>query len=419
MLEGEIIKYYRKKAGLSQEQLGKDICTATHVSKIERGQTKYSAEIITLFSKRLEIDIQKEIESFQNIEQKLHQWHNAIIMQRMKEIEKKKQEIDTFFKKNSSNNHAGLYKLLLSRYYLLHQNSDKALKLINQIENQNLILSPYDKNLHLHVLGLVYLQKCNNFESQNRIKAIETLKRVNDKEYGNEEIYYHLAIGYHWIESTINAYINAEKALEYFKRTNNFSRAIQAESVILVQKESATEADFEEKVERYLQLIDDSQSLGKTEITAMLIHNLGFAYYKRKDYSSAHDYYRQALNMANKQSSIYLNRLFNYLDNCIEGELFTRKKLLKRVSEGFSIARDLDNPLYKHLFKLLILQVEDQIKQYFIYLEDKAFPFLKANNTMTLINKYGRQLYNHYVKTKQFEKAMKIGDIFVNKTTHQ
>ncbi|MGV2940567.1 helix-turn-helix domain-containing protein [Mesobacillus sp. LC4] len=35
MLEGEIIKFYRKKAGLTQEQLGKDICTAVAVSKKE------------------------------------------------------------------------------------------------------------------------------------------------------------------------------------------------------------------------------------------------------------------------------------------------------------------------------------------------------------------------------------------------
>ncbi|WP_108670589.1 helix-turn-helix domain-containing protein [Peribacillus acanthi] len=417
MLEGEIIKFYRKKAGLSQEQLGKDICTATHVSKIERGQTKYSSEIIALFSKRLEIDIQKEIESFQNIEQKLHQWHNAIIMQRMNEVEKKKQEIDQFFRTNPSNNHATLYDLLLIRYHLLHQNNEKAFSLLIRMDKQNLHFSPFERNLHFHILGLAYLQKCNNFEASNRTKAIEYLKKVNEKEYGNEELYYHLAIGYHWIESRTMAFIYAEKALKYFKRTNNFSRAIQAEAVMLVQKESATNADFEEKVERYQQLIDDSKTLGKNEITAMLIHNLGFEYYKRKSYTNAHEYYGQALKMANKQSSIYLNRLFNYLDNCLEGEIFTPKKLLKKAYDGLSIARSLDNPLYLRLFKLLILQVENQLDHFYNYLEASVLPYLITHNKMTMINKYGNKLYQHYVSTKQYEKAALIAEIFVNKSS--
>ncbi|HLR68979.1 MAG TPA: helix-turn-helix transcriptional regulator, partial [Virgibacillus sp.] len=61
-MEGEIIKFYREKQNLTQAQLGEGICTTTHVSKIERGKTSYSNEIITLFSKRLSIDIQQEID---------------------------------------------------------------------------------------------------------------------------------------------------------------------------------------------------------------------------------------------------------------------------------------------------------------------------------------------------------------------
>ncbi|MGZ9928023.1 tetratricopeptide repeat protein, partial [Escherichia coli] len=51
----------------------------------------------------------------------------------------------------------------------------------------------------------------------------------------------------------------------------------------------------------------------------MLLHNLGFEYFKRKQYKQAQDFFKQALRMAPKQSSLYLNRLYNYLDSCIEG----------------------------------------------------------------------------------------------------
>ena len=61
MLEGEIIKFYREKSGLTQAMLGEGICTPTHVSKIERGKTAYSPEIISLFSAVLNIDIQRKL----------------------------------------------------------------------------------------------------------------------------------------------------------------------------------------------------------------------------------------------------------------------------------------------------------------------------------------------------------------------
>lgn len=103
MHEGEIIKFYRIKAGLTQEQLGKGICSSKHVGKIERGQTSYSSEIILLFSERLHIDIQEEIINFNNLEKKLLSWHNSIIKQSMIEVEKTKKELKKNPFINSSN----------------------------------------------------------------------------------------------------------------------------------------------------------------------------------------------------------------------------------------------------------------------------------------------------------------------------
>ncbi|PET49840.1 transcriptional regulator, partial [Bacillus sp. AFS001701] len=67
MYEGKIIKYYREKSQMTQEQLGKGICSSTHISKIERSQTEYAHEIIALLSDRLGIKIENEISKLKNI----------------------------------------------------------------------------------------------------------------------------------------------------------------------------------------------------------------------------------------------------------------------------------------------------------------------------------------------------------------
>lgn len=68
MKEGLIIKLYRERAGLTQTQLGEGICSVTHISKIERGITQYSSEIISLICGRLNIDLNQEMEQYELLE---------------------------------------------------------------------------------------------------------------------------------------------------------------------------------------------------------------------------------------------------------------------------------------------------------------------------------------------------------------
>ncbi|NQD68786.1 helix-turn-helix transcriptional regulator, partial [Bacillus haikouensis] len=74
MSSGILIKFYREKNELTQEELGKGICSVTHISKIERGNTQYSPEITQLLSKKLGIDLEKEMQALQKFERLLDQW---------------------------------------------------------------------------------------------------------------------------------------------------------------------------------------------------------------------------------------------------------------------------------------------------------------------------------------------------------
>lgn len=410
MHEGEIIRFYRKKAGLSQEQLGKDICTATHVSKIELGQTKYSPELISLFSTRLGVDIAQEIHYMKDVKCKLEKWYTSIIMQRMKEVEEGKAELEKYPSILSSS-HAAYYQLLLARYYLLHKKEESASKLVKLLENQTKEMNAYEQNLFKHVSGLCYLEKYNSFQSENRKKAIEILESIDGDTYDNEEYHYHLAIAYHWVGYHTMAYINAEKAFHYFKRTNAFRRAIQAESVMLLQYGSVTKTEFKHVEERYKSLISDCDSLNEPSIKAMLLHNFGFEYFKRKQYQQAQNFFKQALLMAPKQSSLYLNRLYNYLDSCIEGSILPKADMYTKAKDGFHLAQKLKNPLYQHIFSLLLFKLEEKYEGYYQYIERTALPFFQSNEHFTMLNKFGQQLYDHYAAAKDFEKTVRVGEV--------
>ncbi|MBM7588093.1 transcriptional regulator with XRE-family HTH domain [Bacillus pakistanensis] len=412
MLEGEIIKFYRETAGLTQAQLGEGICTATHVSKIERGKTAYSADIISLFSERLGIDIQKEIESLKGIDKQLQNWHTAIIMQRKNVVEKIKKELEASPFIDSSK-YAAHYQLLKARYYILHQEGEKANSIIKDIQKQHPNLTPYERNLLHHIQGIYYLNNYNNSNSEHQQKAIQVLKEINIDEYGNPEYYYHLAVAYHCIDSKVMAYRYADKALRYFKKTNNFLRAINAESVMLLQIGSDVYLDFQEMVERYENLIHDSEMLGALDKKGLLLNNLGNEYKKRKEYALAKKYFKQALSIEAETPISYLKRLSNYVDTCLEGKLSRKTTLLKKAKEGCSLAKQLDSKLYITLFKLLIYRIENNMEQYYSFIEEKALPQFQSSKHVLCINRYGKELYEYYVDSDQHLKALQLSKLFM------
>ncbi|UOY91112.1 helix-turn-helix domain-containing protein [Ectobacillus sp. JY-23] len=412
MLEGEIIKFYRKKAGLTQEQLGKGICSTTHVSKIERGQTAYSPEIIKLFSERLHIDIEKEMEALRDIESRLQQWHTAMIMQRPKEMDSIKEELAAFPFLMASN-YAVLYQLLQARYWIMKMDIQRARTLLQHVQDKYSDFSPYEMSLLRHVLGMFYINEFSSSESDNHQKAIQVLREIRIEEYGNPEYYYHLAVAYHCISARVPAYLYAEKALQHFKHTNNFLRAFNAESIMLLQMAEDTRLDFREVAARYERLIEDTEIFQANGIKAMLLNNLGYEYFRRNEYALAHPFYQRAMQMAEPSTIIYIQRLYSYLNNGFEGKLIPKGKLIQKVKEGLAAAKERKSYLYKLLFQLLLYRIEGAEEAYYEVLEKQAFPYFVSNRHMTLLHRYGKQLYEYYANSKQYEKAVAITAIFM------
>ncbi|MCP3738420.1 helix-turn-helix domain-containing protein [Rossellomorea sp. BNER] len=407
MLEGKIIKFYRKKAGLTQEQLGKGICTLSYLSKIELGQTAYSSETLVVLAERLSIDLEKEVSRLKNLETQLHRWHKAIIMQSMKEVEKINKELENIPFITSSN-YAALYQLLQARYYNLKKDYEKTHAILQLVQRDYPSLPPYERNLLRHVWGIYYISNYISLRTEDHQKAIKVLKEVDIDEYGNKEYYYDLAVAYHYISSKVMAYVYAEKALLHFKGTNNPIMALNAESLMLLQIGDDVHLDLDEMEKRYQILIFDSELLYAYDKKGMLLNNLGNEYFKRKDYVTAQKFYKEAFQIADKSSVLYLQHLYSYLENCFEGKMLQKTVMLRKAQEGVSLARKLDNRLYKTIFKLLIYRVEDQLDKFYSFIEKEALPYFQLIKNSAFTNHYAKQLYNHYIEMEQYEKAGQI-----------
>ncbi|ASK63918.1 transcriptional regulator [Virgibacillus phasianinus] len=398
---GKIIKFYREKSGMTQVQLGKGICSVTHISKIELGQTHCSNEIITLLAKRLNINIETEIKTIKATNLRLEQWLEALIMQWDQEIETIKQELER-------SDHIAIsgrltfYKLLKARYYLLHEENDRAGDILSDIRSQDTLLSPFEDNFKKHVLGILHLR------NQEYVKAIDSLKSIHNDEYNNSEYYYHLAVAYDNNNGKHMAYSYAVKALKYFKKTNNFLKVIDSEMLLLILQSQETLHDFHDRLKKYNALIQTCELCNNTPRKATVLHNMAYEYFTRSDYKTAGGLYKQSMVLKEKESDKYLLSLEGYIQSCARGKLVSDEELLKDAMAGLHSAKRMNASLFIHLFNLTVLLINSDEETYVSYLKDHALPFFKLTGHIFLINRSQKELFYYYSKTEQLDQAVKV-----------
>ncbi|WP_088012275.1 helix-turn-helix domain-containing protein [Gottfriedia acidiceleris] len=410
MLVGEIIKFYREKKGISQSTLGEGICGKAYISRFESGKVTLSPDIIYKLSNKLEIDINKEIESLYLIEKHLNDWNQAIIMQRTAQIEGIKIELDQnpFIMVSK---HAANYMLLTGRYYL-HKNMFKEAKhIIEYVEKEFRTLSNYEKNLFLHIKGIYCISTFRTAQGEDCQTSVNLLKQINIAEYNNEEYYYHLALAYHHAKAKVSAFTYGEKALQFFNRTYNHVSAMNAQILMLMQFDSKRDIDFLDLVENYKNLIHNCSILGAQESKINILYNLGEEFYKRGKYEQAVSYFEQAFLLTDKSSVKYLRRLYHFTEACLDGKLLNKESILEKIETGTKLAKK-QCPIYFNLYKLLALKCKKNQSQFYQFLAEVVVPQLIATNNTSFFEQYGKILYNHYVEQKEYEKAIEIDQSF-------
>lgn len=407
MYEGKIIKFHREKAGITQEQLGMGICSATHISKIERGLTEYSTEITTLLAEKLGINIDQEIRHLTNIKEKLDLWYEMIQAQNMEAAANIHDDLANSHLISISE-YETLYKLLLAKYNLKQGHMDKVHKQIKRLPKDAKNLPEFEQNLLKHVLGIYYMA------IENHPKSIAILRSIDFESYTNPLVLYDLATAYHYIHSPVLAYYYAEKALRIYKSKNNFLGIIDTENLMIIQVESDQHRDFKETVEQYENLINICEICNSPDKKAKILHNFAYEQLRRKNYFEAGKLYKQSMDLKEKQTAIYLLSLEGYIRSGYEGELLSYEELLLHVHEGLAITKEINDTLYTIVFNLHKYLILRKNKQYYRYLTNKAIPYFKEHGYILIAQQYERELFRYYSKNGETDRALEIAAVLVD-----
>src|SRR5699024_9201236 len=330
MYEGKIINYHRKMAGLSQDELGKGICSTTHVSKIERGVTEYASEITTLLAERLHINLETEVQKVVIVEKKLDQFFNMIISQNYQEASKLHQEL----KNNKYISIFGFdirYKLL-TLLLLTKQNNDPRFieQHIKRLPEKHQKLPVFEYNLYKHAIGTYYLTL------DKHTLAMQTLDKIKLDSYSNPLIYYDLASAYYYNNLPVLSYHYAEKALQLYKQTNNLLGILDTKNLMIIQTETDHQ-EFDGISEEYKKLIHICDLCRVPEKKQKMLHNFAYENLKRRRFREANHLYRAAMDLSTK-TDLYLLSLEGFIWSVYDGKLLPKTKVLEYIDKGIDIA---------------------------------------------------------------------------------
>lgn len=401
MYEGKIIKFYREKARLTQEQLGRGICSATHISKIERGLTEYASEITSLLAERLQIDMEKEVLHLTSIKEKLDLWHEMIISQNMQAAA----EIEEELKNNpliQISDYQGLYQMIQVKYYIKLGDSDMVERYMKLLPKDSENLPEFEKNVYKHVLGIYYAMMSDHLQSINILKSIDF------DTYSNPLVYYDLAAAYYHNKSPVLAYYYAEQALNLYKKRNNFLGIIDAENLMIIQIESDYHRDFKETVEQYENLLTICDLCNSMDKKAKILHNYAYEHLRRGNYLEAEKMYKESMELKEKDTAYYLLSLEGFIRCGAEGNLLSQEELLGYIHEGLSIANDINEMLFTIILNLHKYAILNRESQYYRYIDSKALPYMDTHGYIMLAQRYRKELFAYYTKIGESEKALQI-----------
>lgn len=404
---GEIIRLNRIKKGMTQADLSRGICSITHISKIESGNTYVAEEIINILCERLGISIEEEQHNYFHTTNILDKFYQAIIFCDKKTANNLKQELDNFhdYLENTPLNH--MYVLSKLRYFIFMDSKNEAINLAKSIVENRDILGKYNKNLLFHCLGLYYIY------IQDFWEALRYFNEV-DEDNSCEDYTYYLSLAYYYTGSFVLSYHYAVIALENFRKSNNFKRVIDSEMLLALILSTSNESGIKQSLEMYEKLLILLSESNDNDKISRVYHNIGYNYLLLNEYDKASNNYLISMQLKEKNSYLYLTSLYSYI-YCLlkyKKDFHTNKEIKEYILQGIAISKGKQIEKYHILFNIL-LRKYNQDSNLHDYIYECALPFFVTNKHTTEAKEFGTVAFNYFKQNGNYQKSTEIADLLL------
>ncbi|WP_339262544.1 helix-turn-helix transcriptional regulator [Lysinibacillus sp. FSL K6-3209] len=405
---GKAIYNERKKIGMKQIYLCKDICTPSYLSKIENETVIPSEEILLLLLKKLGREdlllITNEDSTIENTEILKNYYKDAILSKNRETT----QAIINNLKENEAHyiqTNYYLYSLICLRLAIMQHNSVNH----NLYTQLNLLQKDKEKMDDYSIFLLNLVEVIFYYHHSEIYKAIEIVEKMSRdmtlfkdvEEWEIADYYYIQAIVYAKNKQYVLSLQSIKKTINFFSHNLYIKNLIDC--YILLGVIYKNNSSYQKAADTYQIALDYCLQNNYVEKTGIIYHNLASLYRKQENYEQSINCY--------KESIVSKSELFDITFSMVDLiELFIRLKMKSEVinwtCKGINLIDDSNfksENKYYYIFNL-----------YFqFYSGDKKWEktgelllnYLKENGEDEEFNKYSYILAECYYKIKKYKKA--------------
>ena len=408
ILIGTKIRFYRKKQGLTLEQLADGICSVSYLSKIEHGD-KSSDEISRLLCDRLGIsyidEVEEEKENLAKLDLELDNWYSSMLsIPTISDLNSTKEILEMKMAEINEPSVNLKFDLFLFCFFTMSDKLSEAEEIRQRLHTFKNFLSP--KLLYYYELinGIYHCNIAQMEEGTRSLyKAEQLLPTVRHSEEEEAELYYQISrmetLLYH-IPKSINY---ANRALDLYNRAYNMKRLADCQTLLgICNRRIFNFADAEYHYEQALKFVT---ILGNDQRKAILYHNLAFCHRSQNHFDTAIDLLQKSLelklhNKATTSSLIYTIAVLAETYFALKNYDQTKKY----VDQGLALVPHTEDSLdYLRLkvVELKISGVPDSI--YETFLRQKVVPALIKRNMWDRVAEYAEELGSYYFENGQYK----------------
>jgi HTH-type transcriptional regulator, quorum sensing regulator NprR len=400
MSPGKLIKYHRKREGITQKDLAKGICSISYLSKLENDSIEPNAEVLNLLGGKLNITFDQKQEDDEKNKRQIYSWYNTIKDRNEKKAREELRILRAKCERSGSLEINHLFKVFYFCFEITFNRFSSSLK--NTYEELKGMQSLFQNE------ALYYFYKFESlyyFYEGNINLALESLKegeKVHNRlDFIDLDLHYNLTIFYRRTYQIHKSTIHAYKLLQEAQIELDYSVITDANLIIVANNIRIGEYDSAEEI--LLKLKRQTQN-HTPKTNHLIFHNLGYIYFQKNEYEQSIKYLDKALTFMKEQheniGTIYVKALVNYHFNYMQ-------EAKDCIEIGKSVAATYDRKKFIHKFFILEQKLESNLlsDSFIEKMEKEIIPFFKETGEQHELMRHIKLLGDIYYDKRQYKKA--------------
>lgn len=405
MAIGMIIKTERLRKDMKQETLAKDICSISHLSRIENGKTDPSKELVQKLSERMGVPIADESENVEmdQLQDKLESVINARDQEGAAQL---MDELNVLL-------HVGFVEaairidlelMLLRAQSVKDKQEENILQALAKFTETDFNLTPLQAFRVQQIKGMASygvgeLKVCLDCFAE----GAELEKLFPPSHFERADFAYVQSIAFMADGQKFEALEKAKDALNYFQSIMAGRRVLECHLVCGVAYKQIGQID--RAIETFQQAEKVCRQFDLHSILGMIYQNIGTVYNAMNQSDFAISYFRQAIDCKERpEDQVYtilsLLRIYTKLEN--------REEVRHWLEEGYRILPQLNAPIrqrFETQFDVHQALYEENDERIETSLLTAVFYFRKKMDR-NQTNHYSKRLAEFYVSKRKYKKAV-------------